>query len=71
MYTINFENNGELKIFKSAVDDEKSWLSRIWIDFQSENGVLITGWSKFHAGFQRRVLDPSGVNTISPFFVIR
>ena len=53
MYTINFENNDELKIFKSAVDDEKSWLSRIWLDFQSEIGILITGWSRFHAEFQR------------------
>ena len=66
MCTIKFENNGEPKIFKSAVDDEKSRLSRIWIDFQSENGVLITEWRRFHAEFQRRVLDHPGVNTISP-----
>ena len=66
MCTLHFENNGELKIFKSAVDDENSWLSRIWIDFQSENGVLITGWSRFHTELQRRMLDHPGVNTISP-----
>ena len=46
MCTINVENNGELKIFKSA--------------------VLITGWSRFHAEFQQQMLDPPGVNTISP-----
>ena len=51
--------------WEKGVRDERGWLTKLGLDFQSENGI-INGWSSHHASQERALKRPPGINSLAP-----
>ena len=58
-------NDSELKLVDDALTDYIQWLC-IAIAALDDTKLIVPGWSRYHANYKRKPIDPPGLNTISP-----
>ena len=66
---VSIGNDSELRLIDDALTNELQWLCVV-VAALDDKKLIIPGWSRCHASFKRKPIDPSGMNTIFPLLLI-